>query len=921
MENFNLETVNLFHSGQVETGSCFQKYSGTVRTGVILKDVCVTAYGGELMAVLGSRGSGKRALLDVIARQAKGPTRGRIALNGVPLSLELFNESCAFINFKTDEMFSGLTVKQSLQFCASLVLSKAPNAVKRARVSQILADFALTDLSERQMNNLTLVDLRRLQIAHQMMKDPILMLMDEPTVDLDPLNAYFIVSILSNYVKKYNRMAITTLEKPRSDIFPFLDRITYLCLGEVIYTGPTRMMLDYFRTIGFPCPELENPLMYYLCLSTVDRRSRERFVESSNQISSLVEKFKLEGRSYGQTKTYTNYEHSYAGDRIPLSSYTNPKLPPPPDGGWGWVIVFACFMCNFILDGIAYSFGVMLLPLVDDFESTRTTISWVGSLLSGIFMLSGPLVGGLVNQFGCRPICIAGGVTASFGLGISIFSPNEYVLMICYGVIGGFGLGLVYLPSVVNCGYYFETKRALATGMSVCGSGIGCFAFAPLTNWLLQEYGWKGTNLIFAGLCLNCCVFGAFMRPLEVVIICPKIQRKENLSLQLPDGSKSACRRNIILNEEIDLNPRLEETFNMKLSYMADDPILDEEQREEQDTLRELSKNASQRISKWDAARRRTISDTANQEFDNPTLRSGNVQFIRRNVSTPGLRRLSAIGTQGGSETSRRKSIAIVRPISRKDIFYGGSITSLATLAYGTSATFELNKYRSSVVSVPRGTDRLKLQRDSIIANHLDIRDGISDCNSSLLLDNGSANVMLNVVREMFDLKLLRDKTFVFLCLSNILGFFALYVPFVYLPNMMVIKNIPIDEASFVLSAIGISNTIGRIIVGWSVDFPWASSFYITNISLFMGGLSVASFAFCSSFTEFFITGLVFGFSLSAYIALTSILLVDLLGLDSLTSAFGILVSFRGFAAIFGPPVAGMVFDLTESYDIPFFMA
>ena len=49
----------------------------------------------------------------------------------------------------------------------------------------------------------------------------------------------------------------------RSDILPFLDRVSYLCLGDVVYTGSTRHMIDYFRSIGFPCPELENPLMYY----------------------------------------------------------------------------------------------------------------------------------------------------------------------------------------------------------------------------------------------------------------------------------------------------------------------------------------------------------------------------------------------------------------------------------------------------------------------------------------------------------------------------------------------------------------------------------------------------------------------------------------------------------------------------------
>lgn len=91
----------------------------------------------------------------------------------------------------------------------------------------------------------------------------VVLLLDEPAWDLDPLNTYFIISILSNHAKKYNRIVVLTMEKPRSDIFPFLDRVTYLCLGDVIYSGSTRMMLDYFRSIGFPCPELENPLMYY----------------------------------------------------------------------------------------------------------------------------------------------------------------------------------------------------------------------------------------------------------------------------------------------------------------------------------------------------------------------------------------------------------------------------------------------------------------------------------------------------------------------------------------------------------------------------------------------------------------------------------------------------------------------------------
>lgn len=70
----------------------------------------------------------------------------------------------------------------------------------------------------------------------------------------------------------------------------------------------------------------------------------------------------------------------------------------------------------------------------------------------------------------------------------------------------GIGFGFIYLPAVVAVSYYFETKRSLATGIAVCGSGFGTFAFAPLATYLLEEYGWRGANLILAGFILNCAV-------------------------------------------------------------------------------------------------------------------------------------------------------------------------------------------------------------------------------------------------------------------------------------------------------------------------------------------------------------------------------------------------------------------------------
>ena len=51
--------------------------------------------------------------------------------------------------------------------------------------------------------------------------------------------------------------------------------------------------------------------------------------------------------------------------------------PPPPDGGWGWVIVVASFLCNMVLDGIGYSFGILLTPLMNHYGEGKATMAMV----------------------------------------------------------------------------------------------------------------------------------------------------------------------------------------------------------------------------------------------------------------------------------------------------------------------------------------------------------------------------------------------------------------------------------------------------------------------------------------------------------------------------------------------------------------
>ena len=116
--------------------------------------------------------------------------------------------------------------------------------------------------------------------------------------------------------------------------------------------------------------------------------------------------------------------------------------------------------------------------------------------MNAVLVYPGPFVSVLANRFGFRTVTIMGSLLASTSLALSIFATSVEYLYVTVGIIGGIGFGLVYVPSVIFVGFYFEKKRALATGIAVCGSGIGTFVMAPLTSWLLEEYGWQGTILI-----------------------------------------------------------------------------------------------------------------------------------------------------------------------------------------------------------------------------------------------------------------------------------------------------------------------------------------------------------------------------------------------------------------------------------------
>ena len=91
---------------------------------------------------------------------------------------------------------------------------------------------------------------------------------------------------------------------------------------------------------------------------------------------------------------------------------------------------------------------------------------------------------------------ILGSILATAGFLLSTVFSSMWPLYLTFGLLSGFGLSLCYVAAIVIVAYYFDRRRSFATGISVCGSGVGTFLLAPLATVLLDEFGWKGANLV-----------------------------------------------------------------------------------------------------------------------------------------------------------------------------------------------------------------------------------------------------------------------------------------------------------------------------------------------------------------------------------------------------------------------------------------
>lgn len=551
--------------------------------------------------------------------------------------------------------------------------------------------------------------------------------------------------------------------------------------------------------------------------------------------------------------------------------------PPPPDGGWGWAVAWASFMIHIVTDGITYSFGMFVNEFLVYFGATKGATAWIASILVGVTYCSGPISSAFVNKYGCRPVTIAGALLAGFCMLISSWAQSVTILYFTIGIGTGLGFGLIYLPAIVSVTVYFEKYRSLATGIAVCGSGFGTFVFAPLTEYLMAEYGWRGAMMIISAIVFNCIIFGAFFRPLEYDE--PPEPRKKSIQKIVENGYNL---KQIIAKSDIHSSAHDLQERTPCLTVTNGDVAI-----QRPHSIGHFSLTRSLKLDK---------SAAAEKNGNIPHQKHGNGEAARLALSQPML--ITSTASDGGPRTHfGSQHFRKNGPLHRRDVFYQGSLMNIP-------------QYRSrSDLKATEETDLMERPHSSYSHRN--------DSNLCRCISDDTKDTVM----EMLDFSLLKDPIFILFTLSNFCTSIGFNVPYVFLVSRAELLGITTKNASYLLSTIGIANTVGRIVLGYIADKPWVNRLWVYNVCLTTCGVATALSAFCMDFPSLVVYASVFGFTIGAYVGLTSVILVDLLGLDKLTNAFGLLLLFQGIASLVGPPAAGWLYDAFMSYDPGFYLA
>ncbi|XP_046603397.1 ATP-binding cassette sub-family G member 1 [Neodiprion virginianus] len=216
---------------------------------------------GELAAIMGPSGAGKSTLLNVLAGFNVHGAAGEILVNGrvrVAHSERWRRTSC-YIQ-QDSHLRAGLTAGEAMSLAAHLKLGYTiSSAYKHTQVLELLEMLGLNHCYETLCGRLSGGQKKRLDIALELLSNPPVIFLDEPTTGLDSASCSQCIALLQRLAKVEKRTVICTIHQPSALQFEMFDSLYALSDGQCIYRGPVQCLVPHLSSIGAQCPSYHNP--------------------------------------------------------------------------------------------------------------------------------------------------------------------------------------------------------------------------------------------------------------------------------------------------------------------------------------------------------------------------------------------------------------------------------------------------------------------------------------------------------------------------------------------------------------------------------------------------------------------------------------------------------------------------------------
>lgn len=207
---------------------------------------------GQLVGIMGGSGSGKSTLMNLLCGKFR-PSKGRITINGYDLHTDQRDLEGVIGYVPQDDMLNEeLTVYENLWFNARLLFSNKSVAEKRELVEKALQNFDLVEARDLKVGNplnkvLSGGQRKRLNIALELMREPSVLFVDEPTSGLSSSDSEKVMALLKRQVLK-GKLVIINIHQPSSDIYKLLDKLLVIDQGGyIVYNGNPMNAIVYFK--------------------------------------------------------------------------------------------------------------------------------------------------------------------------------------------------------------------------------------------------------------------------------------------------------------------------------------------------------------------------------------------------------------------------------------------------------------------------------------------------------------------------------------------------------------------------------------------------------------------------------------------------------------------------------------------------